>query len=79
MAEKYDGELQNIFNLQDQVTQQVVSAILTQIHMNVSEKAKPLEHHGIGTWDLLARGWKLYYKLTKESLAAAETIFRRAV
>ena len=78
-AEKYDGELQDIFNMQDQVTQQVVSAILTQIQINVGEKAKPLERHDIGTWDLLARGWKFHYELTKEGLAAAETIFRRAV
>ena len=33
----------------------------------------------IATWDLLARGWKLFYELTKESLAEAETLFRKAV
>lgn len=36
-AEKYDGELKDIFDLQDQITQQVVAAILTQIQMNVIE------------------------------------------
>jgi tetratricopeptide (TPR) repeat protein len=78
-AEKYDGELQDIFDLQDQITQQVVAALLTQIHINVSENAKPLERPDIGTWDLLNRGLKLYYKMTKESLTEAETIFRKAV
>lgn len=37
-AEKYDGELQDIFDLQDQITQQVVSALLTQIQIYVGEK-----------------------------------------
>ena len=78
-AEKYDGELQDIFDLQDQITQQVVAAILTQIQMYVGENAKRLERPDVVTWDLLARGWKLFYELTRESLAEAETIFRRAV
>jgi TolB-like protein len=78
-AEKYDGELQDIFDLQDQITQQVVAAILTQIQMYVGENAKRLERPDVVTWDLLARGWKLFYELTRDSLAEAETIFRRAV
>jgi adenylate cyclase len=78
-AEKYDGELHDIFDLQDQITQQVVATIHTQIQINLSENTKPLERHDVGIWDLLARGMKLSYVLTKESLADAETIFRRAV
>jgi len=78
-AEKYDGELQDIFDLQDQITQQVVAAILTQIQMYVGENIKRLERPDVVTWDLLARGWKLFYEQTKESLAEAETIFRRAI
>jgi adenylate cyclase len=78
-AEKYDGELQDIFELQDQLTQKVVASIYTQIHLSVGEHAKPLERPDLETWDILARGWKLVYELTKESLATAETLFRRAV
>jgi TolB-like protein len=78
-AERYDGELQDIFGLQDQITQQVVASILTQIQMYVDEKAKRLERPDIVTWDLLARGWKLFYEQTNESLYEAERIFRRAV
>jgi adenylate cyclase len=78
-AEKYDSELQDVFDLQDQLTQQVVASIHTQIQLNIGEKVKRLEPPDVRTWDLLARGWKLFYELTKESLAAAETLFRRAV
>ena len=78
-AEKYDGELRDIFDLQDQITQQVVAAVLTQIQMYIGENTKRLERPDVVTWDLLARGWKLFYELTKESLAEAEAIFRRAV
>ena len=78
-ADKYDGELQDIFDLQDQISQQVVASILTQIQRHGGEKVKRLDRPDLPTWDLLARGWKLYYELTKESLASAETIFRRAI
>ena len=78
-AEKYDGELQDIFELQDQITQQVVATVQTEIQMHMGDKAKKLEHPDIGTWDLLARGYKLFYELTNESLAEAEKLFRRAV
>jgi adenylate cyclase len=78
-AEKYDGELQDIFDLQDQITQQVVSSLLTQIQIYVGENPKRLEHPDIVTWDLLARAWKLFYELTEESLVEAEKISRKAV
>jgi tetratricopeptide (TPR) repeat protein len=47
--------------------------------MYVGENTNRLDRPDVVTWDLLARGWKLFYELTKESLAEAETIFRRAV
>jgi len=78
-AEKYDGELQDIFDLQDQITQQVVAALLTQIQTHVSENTRRLKHPDVVTWDLLSRAWKLFYELTQESLAAAEKILRKAV
>jgi adenylate cyclase len=78
-AEKYDGELQDIFDLQDQISQQVVASILTQIQIHGGDEVKRLDRPDVSTWDLLARGWKLAYELTKEGLASAEAIFRRAV
>jgi adenylate cyclase len=78
-AEKYDGELQDIFDLQDQITQQVVASLLTQIQLNFGESVRQLERPDVVTWELLARGWKLFYELTEEGLAKAEKLFRRAV
>jgi TolB-like protein len=54
-AEKYDGELQNIFYLQDQITQQVVATLLTQIQLNIGDEPQSLDRPDVGTWDLLAR------------------------
>ena len=78
-AEKYDGELQDIFDLQDQITQQVVASLQPQIQLNIGEMVRRLGRPDVSTWELLSRGLKLYYEFTKDSLAAAEKIFRRAV
>ena len=78
-AEKYDGDLKDIFDLQDQITQQVVAAIPWQIQLHISEKLTRLDRPDVKTWDLLARGVKLFYEATKESLSGAEALFRRAV
>jgi len=78
-AEKYDGDLKDIFELQDQITQQVVASIPWQIQFDISEKLNRLDRPDVKTWDLLARGIKLFYEATKESLAAAETLFRRTI
>jgi adenylate cyclase len=78
-AEKYDGELHDIFDLQDQITQQIAASIFTQIPLNFGENVKGLERPDLKTWDLMARGWKLHNELTKESLAEAETLYRKAV
>jgi len=76
-AEKYDGELQDIFHLQDQITQRVVASAQTQIQKHVSDKTNAVEHPDVVTWDQIARGMKSYYELSKDSLVAAENIFRK--
>lgn len=80
-AEKYDGELTDIFDLQDEITRNVVASIQTQIQLRVGDKitVERLERPDVRTWDLVARAWKPFYELTEESLTEAEALLRRAV
>jgi adenylate cyclase len=78
-AEKYDGELHDIFDFQDEITKQIVASTSTQIQVDMGHKVRRLERPDIKTWDLVARGWRLFYELTKESLIEAEKLFRNAV
>jgi len=78
-AEKYDGELHDIFEMQDDITQQVVATLQTQILISAGKNEKTVDRPNIRIWDLLARGWRLWYDLNDESLAKGETIARRAL
>jgi TolB-like protein/class 3 adenylate cyclase len=78
-AEKYDGELHDIFDFQDEITKQIVASTSTQVLLDMGHKVRRLERPDIKTWDLVARGWRLFYELTKESLIEAEMLFRKAV
>lgn len=78
-AEKYDGDLTDIFDLQDKITQKIVSTLHTQIWIYYGVNTKQRKHPDIVTWDMVARGMKLGYDATEESLTATEEIARKAV
>jgi len=78
-AEKYDDELQNIFELQDKITQQVAATIQPQIYLFEGQKGIGLDRPDVATWELLARAWKLFHEFTRESIASAEKLLRKIV
>jgi len=78
-AEKYDSELQDIFDMQDQITQQVVATLQTQITSHIGAMTQNFKRPDLGTWDLLARGIKFFNEWSSEGLASAEKLFRRAI
>ena len=78
-AEKYDGELQDIFELQDKITQQVAATIQPQIYLFEGQKGIALDRPDVATWELLARAWKLFQEFTKEGFASAEKLLRKIV
>jgi adenylate cyclase len=78
-AEKYDGELQDIFDLQDTITQQVAATIQPQIYLYEGEKNIRVDRTDIATWELIARAWKLSDESTKESIISAEKLLRKTI
>lgn len=78
-AEKYDGELDDIFDLQDKITHQIVATLHTQIQIYVGDNSKRAKRPDIVTWDLLARCLKTFYGLTKSDIKTAIEMARKAV
>jgi len=78
-AEKYDGELEDIFDLQDQLTQHVVASVQSKIQVSFGDKTISVESPDVTTWSLLAKAWSIIYDFTAESLKLAEKIVRKVI
>jgi adenylate cyclase len=73
-AEKYDRDLADIFEIQDEITRSVVGSTQCQVVYSEGVLAERNERPDFRTWDLAKRGWKEVYGLTSESIAAAREI-----
>jgi len=73
-AEKYDRDLADIFEIQDEITRSVVGSTETQVVLSEGSLAERRERPDFRTWDLAKRGLKKIYELTRESLEVAHEI-----
>ena len=78
-AEHYDGELKDIFALQDSITRQIVTALAPKL--TAAEQSRPGRRgtNSIEAYDLFLRGVALFYEYSKESNAMARQMFERAI
>src|SRR3989441_4376795 len=78
-AERYDRDLQDIFAVQDEVTQQIVAAL--KVRLTDSEQS----HWGrtptinLAAYDYYLRGLECYGRRTQEATAQARQMFERAI
>jgi tetratricopeptide (TPR) repeat protein len=78
-SERYDRPLADFFDLQDEITRNVVASIKTQVVLKEGQLAERRAISDLGLWDLLKRAWRRLYEATPESLAEAETLARQAI
>ncbi|SDK32327.1 LuxR C-terminal-related transcriptional regulator [Aliiruegeria lutimaris] len=79
-SERYDGRIEDVFELQDEITRQVVASIQTAVHLNtIEEPVERLSRPDLTVWELTMRSWRLLYDFTPEALAAAKTLLERAL
>ena len=78
-AERYDRELEDIFAVQDEVTQAIVTAIEPELTSAERERAHRKPTDNMDAWESYQRGlWHLYH-YTAEENAAAQEMFDRAI
>lgn len=79
-AEKFDREMADIFDVQDEISRNVVASLQTQIQL--SEGAIPAVDLGkpsLPVWMLVNRAWSLMYQMEAASLAQSIELAERAV
>ena len=78
-AERYDRGLKDIFDLQDEVTGEIVSALAIKLR---EDEHKRLLRKGTGNleaYDCMLRGMEQVYLLSKEAYAIARQMFEKAI
>jgi len=76
-ADKFDGALDDVFDLQDQVTTRVVGAIAPTIEQSEIERAKRKPTEQLDSYDLFLKGMALAYRRSTQT--DAQNFFRRAL
>ncbi len=78
-ADKYDGALDDIFDLQDQITSTVIGAIEPRLHRAEIERVKHKRPDSLDAYDYVLRGLASMNELTPEDTAAGLHQFRLAI
>src|SRR5262249_18440627 len=78
-AERYDRDIGDIFAVQDEITERVVTAIEPELYAaeNIRSRRKPPE--SLDAWECVIRALSAIGQWTREANAEAEQLCRRAI
>jgi len=78
-ADRYDGELTDVFALQDDITRKVVAAIEPKLLEAEGIRSQKRSPEDLDAWDMVIQANALFWRLSKADGEAAIAILRRAV
>ena len=78
-AERYDRPLKDIFAVQDEIRQQIVSALRVEVFEADLERVQRIPTEKLTAYDSVLRGRDLYFRLTKEANVQAQQMFEQAI
>jgi len=78
-AERFDRDMQDIFSLQDEITEAIVASMYPELQHFETKLAGSREPRNIDAWERFHRGCWYFYQLTKENNAKARSLFEEAI
>ena len=78
-ADRYDRELDDMFALQDEITESIVGCIDTEVRTSEMDRARRKPPANLDAWELYQRGLWHFYKVKKKDNEEARNLFRSAV
>jgi adenylate cyclase len=78
-AERYDGDMKNVFGLQDKVTHNVVTALAVELTREDKQRVARRETENAQAYDVFLKGWQHYLRQTPEDFRAAIDYFKKAI
>jgi adenylate cyclase len=78
-ADRYDGDLIDVFALQDEITKKVVAAIEPKLLEAEGIRSQNRSPDDLGAWEMVTRANSLFWRFTKTDGEAAIAILRKAI
>jgi len=78
-AERYDGDLRDVFALQDRITGKIVAALAVKLTAGEEVHVAHKETNNIAAYDSFLQGWAHYIRCTPDDYAKAIPYFEKAV
>jgi TolB-like protein/Flp pilus assembly protein TadD len=78
-ADRYDGELTDVFALQDEITKKVVAAIEPRLLEAEALRSQSRSPEELGAWDMVIRANSIFWRLTKAETEHAIEMLQQAV
>ena len=78
-AERYDREVEDLFDVQDEVTEAIVGAVAPEFLSIEARSARRKDPAQLDAWECVMRGRAHLWKLSRADAAAARTLFERAI
>jgi tetratricopeptide (TPR) repeat protein len=78
-AEHYDRDLVDVFAVQDEITDAIVTAIEPQIYAAEDFRSRRKPPNNVDAWDLVMRALSHHWRVTRTDSAAAQTLLEQAI
>ncbi len=78
-AERYDRELEDIFALQDDITQKIVFALKVMLTTEEQTRFRQSPTTHLDAYDCFLRGMEFFWRLTRESNTQARQMYEQAI
>jgi TolB-like protein/class 3 adenylate cyclase len=78
-ADRFDGSIEDVFDLQDQVTASVIGAIAPRLEQAEIERSRRKPTDSLDAYDYFLRATAAFYRWTREGTEEAEKLFRKAI
>jgi TolB-like protein/Flp pilus assembly protein TadD len=78
-AERYDGQMDDVFALQDKITRKIVSALAVQLTAGDEKLGAGKETDSAEAYDAFLQGWAHYWRATPDDYVQAVSYFEKAV
>ena len=78
-AERYDRSLADVFAVQDDITEAIVTAIEPQIYAAENFRAERKAPESLDAWDLVMRAFSYYWRVTRQDTVVAQALLEKAI